>query len=142
MAHQQRYTDDLPGSGSTPRASSPNNNVRGPQPGFSRRNPTTKASTSAGIWCGHEPGLGDESANPARPLDAYRLSHRCTVWRVTPNRNATSDTDAPSRNTSNTAACLCSTTPSSTNTTTPSHVTTRPPQVKKAQHHQMRTIAV
>ena len=42
----------------------------------------------------------------------------------------------------NTAACLCSTTPSSTNTTTPSHVTTRPPQVKKAQHHQMRTIAV
>ena len=43
---QRHHTSSLQGEQSS---KANNNNVRGPQPGFSRRNPTTKASTSTGI---------------------------------------------------------------------------------------------
>lgn len=65
-----RYTADRPGNGTTPARSSSHRIRDGPHPGYSRRMPTIRASTSAGIWCGHDAGRDDRSASPPRPPSA------------------------------------------------------------------------
>jgi hypothetical protein len=62
-----RQAASRPGSGTTPARSSSHRIRDGPHPGCSRRRPAIRASTCAGIWCGHDAGRDDRSASPARP---------------------------------------------------------------------------
>ena len=56
------------------------------------------ASTTGLIWCGQACGRDDRSPRaPSPPSAAYRPNQACTDCRDTPNRRATSVTEAPSR---------------------------------------------
>ena len=112
---EQLMTDQHPvgrGPGHTsgcPRLESSKTRRRGPHRRCAPRKSQITASTSALIRHGCDLGACDGSARASRPLSRYRTINRCTVWRVTPNRSATSVTGMPSR-TCSTAWYLCSTT--------------------------------